>query len=162
MHLLNRQRLGLKYYFCDVKSTTVYNQHLIQCWVSSCLVAKLNMITERVPLGKWVIKLLVSSAVSICGLFRLGGWDKLPSRGKFLSRAPGNTNLLITHDLAAKRGLSSSMGPPVECSLLYCTIISAGTWPVCIRPTVYKQLPNLMISGMPGNLWLILAIAFCL
>lgn len=68
---------------------------------------------ERVPLGKRVIKLPVNGAVSIRGLFRLGGWDKLPSGGKFLSRAPGNTNLLITHDLAAKRELSSSMGPPI-------------------------------------------------
>lgn len=40
--------------------------------------------------------------------------EKHPSRGKFLSRAPGNTNLLITHDLAAKRELSISMGPPRE------------------------------------------------
>lgn len=60
-----------------------------------------------------MIKLVVNGAVSIRCLFRLGGWDKLPSRGKFLTRAPGNTNLLITDDLAAKRELSSSMGPPI-------------------------------------------------
>lgn len=66
------------------------------------MVAKLKMKPERVPWAITVIKLLVSGAVSICGLFRLGGRDKLPSRGKFLSRTSGNTNLLITHDLAAK------------------------------------------------------------
>jgi len=67
---------------------------------------------EKDPWRKEVIKLPVNGAISICVLFRLGGWDKLSSREKFHSRAPGNTNLLITHDLPAKRELSSSMGPP--------------------------------------------------
>lgn len=71
------------------------------------------MMPERAPLRKRVIKLPVNGAIFIRGLFGLGGWDKLPSREKFLSRAAGNTNLLITHDLPAKRELSSSMGPPI-------------------------------------------------
>lgn len=54
----------------------------------------------------------VNRAASSGGLFTSCGWAHVASRGKFLSRTPGNTNLLITHDLAAKRELSSSMGPP--------------------------------------------------
>lgn len=73
--------------------------------------SKLNMKLKEFPGERAVIKLLVNGALSFCGLFRLGGWDKLFSREKFLSRALGNTNLLITHDLPAKRELSSSMGP---------------------------------------------------
>lgn len=98
-----------------------------------------------------MIKLPVNGAVSIRGLFRLGGWDKLPSRGKFLSRAPGNTNLLITHDLAAKRELSSSMGPPSVPSLPTTSLAQAHGPPVSI-----PLFTNITSSNMPGKLWLIL------
>lgn len=95
-----------------------------------------------------MIKLPVNGAVSIRGLFRLGGWDKLPSRGKFLSRAPGNTNLLITHDLAAKSELSSSTGVSLRApSLTTTSLVPAHGLPASI--------PVCTNTVLPGNLWLI-------
>lgn len=108
--LVTTQRISGCYFKPTIKVKLVFN---LQWWVSPCLDAKLNMMPERAPPRIRVIKLPVNGAIFTRGLFGLRGWDKLPSGEKFLSRAPGNTNLLITHDLPAKRELCSSMGPPI-------------------------------------------------